>query len=63
MPRAERLAESRRLLEAAGYGPSNPFRFEFIHRSTDDNPKAAPVAQANWAEIAPWVDPIIIKQD
>ncbi len=63
MPRAERLAESKRLLEAAGYGPDNPFRFEFIHRSTDDNPKAAPVAQANWAEIAPWVEPTIIKQD
>jgi oligopeptide transport system substrate-binding protein len=63
MPRAERLAESKRLLEAAGYGPDNPFKFEFIHRSTDDNPKAAPVAQANWAEIAPWVEPTIIKQD
>ncbi|KJS35672.1 MAG: peptide ABC transporter substrate-binding protein [Hyphomonas sp. BRH_c22] len=63
MPRAERLAESKRLLEAAGYGPGKAFRFEFIHRSTDDNPKAAPVAQANWAEIAPWVEPIIIKQD
>jgi oligopeptide transport system substrate-binding protein len=63
MPRAERLAEAKRLLEEAGYGPDKPFRFEFIHRSTDDNPKAAPVAQSNWAEIAPWVDPIIIKQD
>jgi oligopeptide transport system substrate-binding protein len=63
MPRAERLAESKRLLEAAGYGPDNPFKFEFIHRSTDDNPKAAPVAQSNWAEIAPWVEPTIIKQD
>ena len=29
----------------------------------DDNLKAAPVAQSNWAEIAPWVDPVIIKQD
>jgi ABC-type oligopeptide transport system substrate-binding subunit len=45
------------------YGPDNPLAFEFIHRSTDDNPKVAPVAQANWAEIAPWVKPTIVKQD
>jgi oligopeptide transport system substrate-binding protein len=62
-PRADRLAEARRLLEEAGFGPDNPLKFEFIHRSTDDNPKVAPVAQANWAEIAPWVEPTIIKQD
>jgi oligopeptide transport system substrate-binding protein len=63
LPRAERLAEAKRLLEEAGYGPDNPLSFEFIHRSTDDNPKVAPVAQANWADIAPWVDPVIVKQD
>ncbi|MEZ5998639.1 MAG: peptide ABC transporter substrate-binding protein [Hyphomonas sp.] len=63
MPRSERLAEAKRLLEAAGYGPNKPLEFEFIHRSTDDNPKVAPVAQANWAEIAPWVKPTIVKQD
>ncbi|MEZ5954796.1 MAG: peptide ABC transporter substrate-binding protein [Hyphomonas sp.] len=63
LPRAERLAEAKRLLESAGYGPGKPLEFEFIHRSTDDNPKVAPVAQANWAEIAPWVKPTIVKQD
>ncbi|MEZ5967453.1 MAG: peptide ABC transporter substrate-binding protein [Hyphomonas sp.] len=63
MPRTERLAEAKRLLEEAGFGPAHPLEFEFIHRSTDDNPKVAPVAQANWAEIAPWVKPTIIKQD
>ncbi len=63
MPRAERLVEARRLLEEAGYGPGNPFKFEFIHRSTGDNPKVAPVAQQNWAEIAPWVEPIIVRQE
>ncbi|MEX1249620.1 MAG: peptide ABC transporter substrate-binding protein, partial [Hyphomonas sp.] len=63
MPRPERLAEARRLLEEAGFGASNPLKFEFIHRSTGDNPKVAPVAQQNWAEIAPWVEPVIIKQD
>ena len=63
MPRAERLAEAKRLLEEAGYGPNKPLKFEFIHRSTGDNPKVAPVAQQNWAEIAPWVEPVIVKQD
>ncbi len=63
MPRPERLAEAKRLLEEAGFGPSNPLKFEFIHRSTGDNPKVAPVAQQNWAQIAPWVEPVIIKQD
>ena len=63
MARSERLAEAKRLLEDAGFGPDKPLEFEFIHRSTDDNPKVAPVAQANWAEIAPWVHPTIVKQD
>ncbi len=63
LSRAERLAEARRLLEDAGYGPDNPLEFEFIHRSTDDNNKPPPVAQANWKEIADWVVPGILKQD
>ncbi len=63
LSRSERLAEARALLEDAGYGPDNPLRFEYKHRSTDDNPKAAPVAQANWNEIAPWVDAQILRQD
>lgn len=63
LTRPERLAEARALLEDAGYGPDNPLRFEYKHRSTDDNPKAAPVAQANWNEIAPWVDAQILRQD
>ncbi len=63
LSRPERLAEARALLEDAGYGPDNQLRFEFKHRSTDDNPKAAPVAQSNWNEIAPWVDAQILRQD
>ncbi len=63
LSRPERLANARALLEDAGYGPDNQLRFEFKHRSTDDNPKAAPVAQSNWNEIAPWVDAQILRQD
>lgn len=62
-PRAERLVEARRLLEEAGFGPDNPLKFEYIYRSTGENPKAAPVIQANWLEIAEWVEPEIRRVD
>ncbi len=55
MEREERLAEARRMLEEAGFGPSNPLRFEFTYRNSGDNPRIAPVVQAGWQEIAPWV--------
>ena len=53
MSREERLVEARTLLEQAGYGPDNPLRFEYKHRSTGDYPKSEPVAQSNLIEIAP----------
>jgi len=59
IPREERLKEARRLLEEAGFGPSNPLTFEYIHRASGDNPRIAPVLQANWSDIAPWVQPEI----
>lgn len=63
LPRDQRLIEAKALLEAAGYGPENPLTFEYIFRSTDDNPKVAPVAQSNWNDIAPWVNAQILRQD
>lgn len=63
VPRADRLVMAKTLLEDAGFGPDNPLEFEYIHRSTDDNPKVAPVAQQNWNEIADWVESTPIKQD
>lgn len=63
LPREQRLIEAKALLEAAGYGPENPLTFEYIFRSTDDNPKVAPVAQSNWNDIAPWVNAQILRQD
>ena len=55
VPIEERRAEARRLLEAAGFGPDNPLRFEYTHRNTRDNPRVAPRLQSDWSEIAPWV--------
>lgn len=54
-PEERRKAEAKQLLEAAGFGPNKPLRFEFSHRNGGDNPRVAVVAQADWAAIAPWV--------
>jgi oligopeptide transport system substrate-binding protein len=55
-PIEERRAEARRLLEAAGFGPNRPLRFQYNHRNTRDNPRVAPVLQSDWRQIAPWVE-------
>lgn len=59
MPRAERLKQAADLLTQAGYGPSKPLKFEYLYRSTGDNPRIAPVIQQNFKDIAPWVQPEI----
>jgi oligopeptide transport system substrate-binding protein len=59
MPRAERLKQAAALLQEAGYGPNKPLTFEYLYRSTGDNPRIAPVLQQNFKEIAPWVQPEI----
>ena len=63
LDRTERLDQARTLLQEAGFGPDNPLEFEFIFRSTGDNPKVAPVAQANWNELGDWVNAQILRQD
>ncbi|MFC7290942.1 peptide ABC transporter substrate-binding protein [Hirschia litorea] len=59
LTRPERLVKAKELLEAAGFGPDKPLKFEYLFRSTRENPKAAPVLQANWSDIAEWVQPDI----
>ena len=60
MPRARAPeAGRRRCLQQAGYGPNKPLTFEYLYRSTGDNPRIAPVLQQNFKEIAPWVQPEI----
>jgi oligopeptide transport system substrate-binding protein len=63
LTRPERLAEAKRLLEEAGFGTNNPLKFTYTYRSTGDNPQAAPIVQANWREIADWVQPEIQQVD
>ncbi len=58
-PRAQRLKDAVELLKQAGYGPNKPLEFEYLYRASGDNPRIAPVLQANWQDIAPWVHPQI----
>ncbi|PHS24551.1 MAG: peptide ABC transporter substrate-binding protein [Robiginitomaculum sp.] len=52
----ERKKKARELLMEAGYGPDHPLTFEYIYRNTRDNPRIAPAVQADWNDIAPWVN-------
>ncbi len=57
----ERKVKAKELLEEAGFGPDNPLQFEYTHRSTSDNPVAAPGLQSDWNNIAPWVNVTIAQ--
>lgn len=48
---AQRQAEARRLLAAAGYGPGHPLKVEITHRNTADPMLFMPAVQADWAAI------------
>ena len=63
IPVEQRRQMARELLEAAGYGPDNPFEFEYTYRATGDNPRIAPVVQNDWSAIADWVQPELIVND
>ncbi len=61
LPFEERKQKAKELLIEAGFGPDNPLQFEFAHRSTGDNPAAAPSVQSDWNNIAPWVNVTIAQ--
>ena len=63
IPVEQRRVTARDLLIEAGYGPDNPFRFEYTYRATADNPRVAPVVQNDWSAIADWVQPELIVND
>ena len=63
IPVEQRRVMARDLLLAAGFGPDNPFRFEYTYRATADNPRVAPVVQNDWSAIADWVQPELIVND
>jgi oligopeptide transport system substrate-binding protein len=51
-----RKKKARELLTEAGYGPDHTLTFEYVYRNTRDNPRIAPAVQADWNDIAPWVN-------
>jgi len=63
IPVEQRREMAREMLEAAGFGPDNPLRFEYTYRATGDNPRIAPVVQNDWSSIAEWVIPELIVND
>jgi oligopeptide transport system substrate-binding protein len=57
MPMPERLAEARRLLAEAGYGPDNPLTFEFLHMQSTDSKRIAAALQAMWGAVGVKMSP------
>lgn len=55
-PVADRLAEAKKLLEEAGYGPSNPLTFRLDYRNTDANKRVVVAISAMWAKIGVRAD-------
>lgn len=49
--RAQRVADARRLLAQAGYGPENPLSFEIKTPNNPDSILISQAVQADWAEI------------
>ncbi len=57
-PSAERLAEARRLMAAAGYGPGKPLTFELRYESLEDNRRQVVATAAMWKAIGVEVKPL-----
>ncbi len=57
-PMAERQAEARRLLAAAGYGPSRPLSFEYVYDTNEENRKIAVALAAMWQAVGVRVQPV-----
>jgi oligopeptide transport system substrate-binding protein len=51
MPMQARVAEARRLLKEAGYGPGNPLVFDFNVADTSDTRLVAVAIQAMWEDV------------
>lgn len=62
-PMQDRRDQARALLTDAGYGPDRPLRFTLHYTPGAGLPRAAPVLQQDWAEIAPWVEAEILVRD
>lgn len=51
MTQADRLAEAKAIMEAAGYTPSNPLKLELMYNTSEEHRKIAIVVQQMWKQI------------
>jgi len=62
MAMPERLAEAKRLLAEAGYGPENPISFRFNYISDNDSKRVAAALQGMWAAIGLKVELVVMEK-
>lgn len=55
---AQRQAEARRLLAAAGFGPGKPLTFEYVYDTNEENRKIAVALAAMWQAIGVKAQPV-----
>lgn len=57
-PLAERQAEARKLLEAAGYGKGRPLTLEYVYDTNEENRKIAVALAAMWQAVGVRAKPV-----
>ena len=55
---AQRQAEARRLLAAAGFGPGKPLDFEYVYDTNEENRKIAVALVAMWQAVGAKARPV-----
>ena len=55
---AQRQAEARRLLAAAGFGPGKPLTFEYVYDTNEENRKIAVALAAMWQAVGAKAQPV-----
>jgi oligopeptide transport system substrate-binding protein len=56
--RAERLAEARRLMQQAGFGPDKPLAFDLVYATLEENRRIAVALAAMWQPIGARASPL-----
>ncbi len=62
MAMPDRIAEAKRLLAEAGYGPENPISFRYNYISDNDSRRMAAALQGMWAAIGVKVELVVMEK-